>query len=110
MPVKNRKNVVRGSGNVFADLGLEQPEEILAKAQIVEAIGDILQDRGLTQQEAAKAVGLTQPQISRLTRGDTREFSYERLLRVLVALGQDVEITIRRASSRAKHGRVLVHT
>lgn len=64
----------------------------------------------MSQQEARKLVWLTQPQISRLMRGDTREFSYERLMRVLTALGQDVEITIRQTrNSKKKRGHVLVH-
>jgi predicted XRE-type DNA-binding protein len=87
----------RGSGNAFADIGVAQPEEALAKARIVETIADLLARRDLSQQEAGRLVGLTQPQVSRLVRGDTREFSYERLIRVLTALGQDVEITIREA-------------
>jgi predicted XRE-type DNA-binding protein len=108
MPKKNDEVVERGSGNVFADIGLDQPEEALAKARIVEAIADLLARQKTSQQKTAKLVGLTQPQISRLMRGDTREFSYERLLRVLTALGQDVEMTIRPTRSRSKFGQVLV--
>jgi predicted XRE-type DNA-binding protein len=108
MARKDNASATRGSGNVFADFGLEQPEEALAKSRIVEKIADLLAREKLSQQEAGKLVGLTQPQISRLMRGDTREFSYERLLRVLTALGQDVEIVIRRARDRQKIGRVLV--
>jgi predicted XRE-type DNA-binding protein len=100
--------VTRGSSNVFADLGLDQPAELLAKARIVETIADLLAHRALSQQEAGKLVQLTQPQISRLMRGDTREFSYERLMRVLTTLGQDVEITIRQTRNPRKHGSVLV--
>jgi len=103
------KGVTRGSGNVFADIGVDRPEEALAKAQLVETIAELLAGRGTSQQEAARLVRLTQPQVSRLMRGDTREFSYERLLRVLTALGQDVEITIRRSRDPKRRGRVLVH-
>ena|SRR5271166_5069939 len=107
---KARDNgVTRGSGNVFADIGVDRPEEALAKAQLVETIAELLAGRGTSQQEAARLVRLTQPQVSRLMRGDTREFSYERLLRVLTALGQDVEITIRRSRDPKRRGRVLVH-
>jgi len=109
MRKKSDELVIRGSGNVFADIKLDHPEEVLAKAKIVDAIGDLIADRKINQQGAAKLVGLTQPQISRLMRGDTREFSYERLMRVLTALGQDVEITIRRAPRTRKRGHVLVH-
>jgi predicted XRE-type DNA-binding protein len=102
------ESVTRGSSNVFADLGLDQSAEALAKARIVETIADLLARRDLSQQEAGKLVRLTQPQISRLMRGDTREFSYERLMRVLTTLGQDVEITIRQTRNPRKRGSVLV--
>lgn len=108
MARKIDETVTRGSGNVFADIGLDQPEEILAKARIVETIADLLGREKMSQQEAGKLVRLTQPQISRLMRGDTREFSYERLMRVLTALGQDVEITIRKTRDRNNSGHVLV--
>ena len=104
-----RKAVTRGSDNVFADIGLHRPEEALAKAQIVEAIARLITRQKTSQQEAGRRVRLTQPQVSRLMRGDTREFSYERLLRVLTALGQDVEITIRRTRNPKGRGRVLIH-
>ena len=100
--------MTRGSSNVFADLGLDQPAEVLAKARIVETIADLLARQDLSQHDAGKLVRLTQPQISRLMRGDTREFSYERLMRVLTALGQDVEITIRQTRNPRKRGSVLV--
>jgi predicted XRE-type DNA-binding protein len=106
---KGDERVTHGSGNVFADIGVAQPEEALAKARIVETIADLLARRDLSQQEAGRLVGLTQPQVSRLVRGDTREFSYERLMRVLTALGQDVDITIREARGRRRRGSVLVH-
>jgi predicted XRE-type DNA-binding protein len=109
MANKRVETVTRGSGNVFLDLGIDQPEEALAKARIVATIADLLARREMSQQEAGKLVRLTQPQISRLMRGDTREFSYERLLRVLTALGQDVEITIRQTRNPQKRGHVLVH-
>jgi predicted XRE-type DNA-binding protein len=109
MAKKDDNSVTRGSGNVFADIGLEHPEESLAKARIVETISDLLARQQMSQQEAGKLVRLTQPQISRLMRGDTREFSYERLMRVLTALGQDVEITIRQTRNPKKRGHVLVH-
>ena len=102
------ETVTRGSGNIFADIGLKNPEELLAKAQIVSAIADLIEAKGLSQQEAGKLVRLTQPQISRLMRGDTRQFSYERLMRILNAFGQDVEITIRATRRPNKRGKVLV--
>jgi len=109
MARKSDENFSRGSENIFADIGLDRPEEVLAKARIVETIADVIAKKNLTQREAANLVRLSQPHISRLMRGDTREFSYERLLRVLNALGQDVEITIRATRTPSRRGKVLVH-
>lgn len=79
-----------GSGNVFADLGLDNPEEGLAKAEIALQIGDVIRQRGLTQQQAVELVGLPQPKISALMRGRLEEFSMDRLYRVLNRLGVNV--------------------
>ena len=109
MKKRNDDSVERGSGNVFADIGVPRAEDALAKAKIVEAIADLLKERELTQREAAKIAGLAQPQVSRLMNGDTREFSYERLLRVLTTLGQDVELTIRPTRNQFGQGHISVH-
>ncbi len=84
-----------GSGNVFADLGLPNAEEHLIKAQLVYKIDTLMKERKLKQVEAALLFGVKQPDISKMLRGDFRQFSVERLLRFLVALGQDVEIVIK---------------
>ncbi len=93
MKKKNSHEV--GSGNVFADIGLPNAEEHLIKAQLVYKIGRLMKERGLKQVEAAKLFGVKQPDISIMLRGDFRQFSVERLLRFLVALGQDVEIVVK---------------
>jgi predicted XRE-type DNA-binding protein len=85
------------SGNVFADLGLDNPEELLAKAELVQRICDILAERKLTQVRAAKLLGIDQPKVSALVRGKLDGFSTDRLFRFLNALGSDVEIVIRPA-------------
>lgn len=92
-----------GSGNVFADIGLPDPEQHLVKAKLVMKIDAVLTKRGLTQTEAAKLLGIKQPDVSRMLRGDFRQFSVERLMRFLVALDHDVEIVVkpRRANRRA---------
>ena len=77
----------RGSGNVFKDLGHPDPETHLLKAELVTRIDDIIRGRGLKQVEAAKLLGLSQPDVSRLVRGNFRDYSVERLLRLLTALG-----------------------
>ncbi len=85
------------SGNVFADLGLDNPEELLAKAELVQRIADIIVERKLTQVRAAKLLGVDQPKVSALLRGKLDGFSTDRLFRFLNALGRDVEIVIRPA-------------
>jgi predicted XRE-type DNA-binding protein len=85
------------SGNVFADLALRNPEELLAKAQVVQRICDIIAERKLTQTKAATLLGIDQPKISALMRGKLDGFSLDRLFRFLNALGRDVEIVIRPA-------------
>jgi predicted XRE-type DNA-binding protein len=82
------------SGNVFADIGLPNAEEHLIKAQLVFRIDGLLKARGLTQADAAKLLGVKQPDISKMLRGDFNQFSVERLMRFLVALGQDVNIVV----------------
>jgi len=83
-----------GSGNVFADIGLPNADKHLVKAQLVFRIDGLMKKRGLKQIEAAKLFGVTQPDISKMLRGDFRQFSVERLMRFLVALGQNVEIVV----------------
>jgi predicted XRE-type DNA-binding protein len=92
-----RVSIEESSGNVFADLGLKNPEELLAKAQLVQRIADIIAERKLTQARAAKILGVDQPKVSALLRGKLDGFSTDRLFRFLNALGRDVEIVIRPA-------------
>ncbi len=91
----SKKKFEAGSGNVFKDLGLPNAEEHLVKAQLVYKIDAILKDRGLTQVQAGKLFGVPQPDVSKMLRGEFRQFSVERLLRFLVALNHDVEIVIK---------------
>ena len=95
--VKTEETIKASSGNVFADLGLKNPEELLAKAELVQRIADIIAERKLTQARAAKVLGIDQPKISALLRGKLDGFSIDRLFRFLNALGRDVEITVRPA-------------
>ena len=95
---------VEGTGNIFADLGLANPEEAQAKADLVDRIVDIIEERKLTQVQAGKLLGVDQPKVSALMRGRLTDFSIERLLRFLLSLGQDVKIavTARPPSSRRR--------
>lgn len=86
--------VERGGGNIFADLALPDADAHLLKAGLVTRIDAIIRRRGLTQTKAARLLGLSQPDVSRLLRGDFREYSLERLLRLLTALGPDIDIVV----------------
>jgi predicted XRE-type DNA-binding protein len=83
-----------GSGNVFADLGLPNPEERLAKAKLAIQINNLIKEKNLSQKEAAKLLDVDQPKISDLNRGSLSGFSLDRLLRFLNILGQDITIKI----------------
>ena len=87
--------IERGSEYVFVDLGIPDADAHLLKAELVTRIDMIIRGRGLKQVEAAKLLGLSQPDVSRLLRGNFRQYSMERLLRLLTALGRDVDIVIR---------------
>ncbi len=97
---RKEDRIERSSGNVFRDLGHPEADAHLLKAELVSRIEEIVRRRGLKQVEAAKLLGLSQPDVSRLLRGDFREYSMERLLRLLMTLGRDVEIVIRPARRR----------
>jgi len=84
------------SGNVFADLDLALPEELLAKARIAHLIVQIITKSHMTQQEAAKLLGLTQPKVSMIMNGRLEGFSLEKLIMAMTALDRDVEIRIRK--------------
>jgi predicted XRE-type DNA-binding protein len=100
------KAVTEGSGNVFADLGLPNPEQELMKARLTLRIHRIIQDRGMTQMEAAAALGVKQPHVSWLMNNRAGSFSVGRLLEFLTRLGQDVEVTVR--PTRRDHGEMSV--
>src|ERR1700739_553052 len=91
----SNKRYTIGSGNVFSDLGMPNAEEHLVKAQLVFKIDTIMKQRGMKQRDAAELLSVRQPDISKMLRGEFRQFSVERLLRFLVALNHDVEIVVR---------------
>ncbi len=88
-------DIRRSGGNVFADLGLPDAEELNAKAQIAYRICQILDERKLTQKQAATVLGIDQPKISNLMRGRLDGFSTDRLFRFLTAFDRNVEIVIK---------------
>jgi predicted XRE-type DNA-binding protein len=85
----------RSSGNVFEDLGVDEPAEALAKSELAALIARALRAPGLTQTAAARLLGIDQPKVSELMRGRLTRFSTERLLTFLTRLGRDVEIVVR---------------
>ena len=91
-----------GSDNVFEDLGFDHPDEELAKAKLVVAIGQALRQRKLAQVQAAALLGIDQPKVSALLKGRYGGFSTDRLLRLLVALDRDVEIVVKPARTRPR--------
>jgi len=95
----------KSTGNVYADLGYVDSDDMLVKAQIVAKIAEIIDQRRLTQEQAAEILGLTQPKIPRLLRGQFRGVSERRLLRCLTKLGRDVQIVVRPTPRRRAQGR-----
>jgi predicted XRE-type DNA-binding protein len=88
------RHVRKSSGNVFADLGVRDPEEALVKARLAQVISEAIKARGMTQVEAAELLGIDQPKVSRLVRGQLAGFSIDRLFRLVTLLGSDIEITV----------------
>jgi predicted XRE-type DNA-binding protein len=93
--MKEEIEVYHGSDNVFADLGLSNPEERMAKAALSIQIQEIIKKRRMTQAQAAEILGIDQPKVSALIRGKLSGFSMERLFHFLNALGWDVQITVK---------------
>lgn len=102
------EKVVRGSRNVFKDLGLPDAETHFLKAQIVGRIYGIIEDQGLTQAQAAKIMGIKQPDVSNLLRGRFRGCSLERLMDFLNAFDQDVDIVVKPKPKSRKAARTKV--
>src|SRR5437763_14241907 len=96
----------QSTGNVFADIGLPHPEQELLKAKLTLQIYGLIKQRGITQTEAGKILGIKQPHVSALMRNRSGVFSVERLMHFLTALGQDIQITVR--PTRKTHGEVSV--
>jgi predicted XRE-type DNA-binding protein len=100
--------VTPSSGNVFADLGFAEPEDELTKAQLASHIRQVIKRRRLTQAAAATLMGVDQPKVSALLNGRLANFSSGRLMRLLTALGQDVEIVVKPKARHRERGRIQV--
>jgi len=105
---KREDDYTVSSGNVFADLGLPNPDEALAKAELAHKITVLIRERGLTQAQTAELLGVDQPKVSALMRGRLTGFSLERLMRFLLAFGQDIRITVQANTRTPDRARVLV--
>ena len=93
--MNTNKKIHRGSDNVFADIGVSHPERVQARAQVMCLIAEIIKERGLTQQRAAKLLGIPQSKVSCLMNGKLSVFSLDFLFEILNALDRDVEIIIK---------------
>ncbi|MEH1947666.1 MAG: helix-turn-helix transcriptional regulator [Nostoc sp.] len=106
--MSNENNVYVSSGNIFADLGLPNPEERLVKAELARKISEIIAAQKLTQVQAGEILGIDQPKVSSLIRGRLSGFSIDRLISYLNSLGNDVEITIKPKPENRPIGRTTV--
>jgi predicted XRE-type DNA-binding protein len=100
--------IEHGSTNVYADLGLPDAEEMLVKAQLASKVGDIVKRRKLTQAQAAVLLGITQPKLSGMLRGQFRGISETKMSECLTRLGRDIEIVVKTASRSRTEGHVSV--
>ena len=95
-----------GSGNVYADLGMADAQEMLVKAKLASKIGDIIKRQNMTQQQAAEVLTMPQPKVSMLLRGQFRGISEAKMLECLARLGRDVDIVVKPARRRALAGTI----
>jgi predicted XRE-type DNA-binding protein len=105
MPLRGH---VLSSGNVFADLNLPKADDLLAKAELAGKIIAEIQRRRFTQTQAAAILGIDQPKISALKQGKLSAFSIERLMRFLLLLGRDIQITVKGKAGRRSVARLRV--
>lgn len=93
--------ITRGSGNVFEDLGFDNPEEYQAKAELALHIIKIIEERALTQKQAATLIGATQPDISKLKSGRLKGFTLDRLFSFLLRMNRNIQIRVTKARGKA---------
>jgi len=92
--MSRKQKIDRGSGNIFADIGVAHPERVLVRAQVMSEIASIIRNRGLTQKEAADVLGIPQSKVSCLVNGKLSMFSLDHLFALLNSLDRDVKIVI----------------
>ena len=110
---KRQKDYELGSDNVFADLNLDQPDELMARAQLLQKVVFLIKASQLSQKDIAERLGITQPKVSLLASGTLSAFSNDTLMHYLSLLGCNVEIRIRKPRSRVgifrRKGKIAVH-
>ena len=100
--------IEQSTGNVYADLGIADADEMIVTAQLATKIGEIINGRKLSQQQAADVLRITQPKLSKMLRGQFRGISETKMLDCLARLGRDVQIVVGPARRSASAGRVAV--
>lgn len=107
----NNINVYVGSDNIFADIGCVNPDDMMVKSRLVMQIEKEIKTRGLTQVNAARLIGITQPKISQIFRGNFRDISEEKLLNCLNRLGYDVNISVKKHTGVSQDNNMTIgHT
>jgi predicted XRE-type DNA-binding protein len=104
--MKRKANITAGSGNIFADLHLPGAETHFLKAQIVSEIYRLTKERKLTQVQAGKRMGISQPEVSRMFKWHFREYSIDRLMEFLTTFDRDVDIVVKPRNKAGKSGRI----
>ena len=107
--MSRRTKITMGSGNIFADLGLPDAKTHFLKAQIVSELYRLTRERKLTQGRAGARMGISQPEVSRMFKGNFREYSVERLMGFLTSFGRDVEIVAKPRKKTGRQGRISFH-
>ncbi len=102
------KKIEKSSGNVYADLGIANSDEMLVKAQLATKIAEIIKQQKMTQMQASAALGMPQPKLSNMIRGQFRGISETKMLECLTRLGRDVQIVVKATSRARKTGIVSV--
>jgi predicted XRE-type DNA-binding protein len=100
--------IENGSTNVYEDLGLPNPSEMQVKASLAAKIGEIIKRRRLTQSQAAEILGMPQPKISSMLRGQFRGISEAKMLECMNRLGRDVQIVVGKSSQSKNMGQTRV--
>lgn len=104
------EEITDSSGNIFADLGLEDAEELSMKAALAIQVASIIKHSGLTQREAGDILGIPQSHVSKIINGKLEGITSDRILRMLLKLGRDIDIVIKKKNPKVEQGRLSIAT